>query len=116
MKVKGKEMSIWNNNNNKMYGVYAKYMKGEIKSFPTECPICCRQEVHIFFYKWNVDDNKSSGWIWCSFCKNFEHGRFLNLNNGENLSEIDSQKLVYEPDYLERNKKIIDKYNNLKIG
>ena len=78
-------------------------------------PCCNSPEIHLYAHKW--DDNFSSGWIWCSNCKNYSHIDGIGVSSDwSNLESIDDNMLCAVPDYLEQNKANIDKFMNKAIG
>lgn len=99
----------WNNDNN-IYKSYISSTNNDVKNFSFICSVCGRKDLHIFFHRWRKNDLKGSGWIWFSYCKSFDHGRFTLPNHWENFEKINPENLKYEPNYLEEIKNCIDEY------
>ncbi|MDE5907128.1 MAG: hypothetical protein K2H52_00020 [Lachnospiraceae bacterium] len=84
----------------------------EKKQFPVICPICGKREGHLYFHKYNSNENAGGMWTWCSACKHSAHARFKLPEWWKNLEIINFHELVSCPDYLEKNKVIIDEWIN----
>lgn len=102
---------MWKDDDDKIINILDSIEGEEKEQFPVLCPICGKREGHLYFHRYN---NESVGgmWAWCSACRHSMHTRFKLPEWWENLEIINFQELTSYPDYLERNKGVIDEWMN----
>lgn len=98
------------NDNNKLFDLYNDIIREEITDFPYICPVCSEKSAHIYFYRFNDADNKGGLWIWCSKCKSYIHSFGKVPDWWHNCDKIELDCLAHTPDYLEKNKHLLDKW------
>ncbi|MCR4557105.1 MAG: hypothetical protein K5779_04700 [Saccharofermentans sp.] len=86
------------------------------KTYPNICPICGVEEKHVFFYRFDDEDNDGGVWMWCSKCHSYTHAHVVIPSNWKNPDFISEEVLDDSVDYLETNKDKIDEWvNKLKL-
>lgn len=92
-----------------------RIQEGTLINLPGICPVCGRNEVHIYFNRHRT--SKIGGvWVWCSSCRHYTHGTYLIPQWWENNPEIIESELTHAPDVLEMVKDEIDKHFNKLYG
>ncbi len=96
--------------------IYASYINGDLKKFPTKCPLCGAVEAHIYMHRHKPKEDFSRGgyWVWCSKCRASQHGSCFVPEEWENIEEVPISELTSHPYFLEKNKTIIDEFLNKK--
>lgn len=77
---------------------------------PFKCPVCGDESAHVFFYKFDAEDTAGPAWSWCSRCNSYSHVRYRIPEWWKNLCSLDEDELCSTPEYLEKNKTIIDSH------
>ncbi|MDE5983734.1 MAG: ribosomal protein S18-alanine N-acetyltransferase [Eubacterium sp.] len=108
--MKKKFSKIAWSDNNKLFDLYDGIIGRDLKKFPCICPLCNRESVHFYFHRFKNIDNKSGLWIWCSECKSYIHSFGQVPDWWNNCNEIEFSSLTSEPNYLEINKSVVDKW------
>ena len=106
---------MWKDDDIRIMNILDSAEMNEKKQFPVFCPICGKREGHLYFHKYNDNENAGGMWTWCSACKHSAHTRFKLPERWKNLEKINFQELSSHPDYLEKNKIIIDEWINKLI-
>ena len=57
------------------------------KSLPFSCPICSKEEGHLFFHRFKIGEDKGSMWTWCSACCHYSHAMVKLPRWWENLEK-----------------------------
>ena len=85
------------------------------KNYPDICPKCGSTEKHVYFQRYDEEDNDGGVWMWCSKCHSYTHAHVIIPPKWKNAPFIDEDMLDDSVDYLELNKdKIDDWVNSLK--
>lgn len=83
------------------------------KEHPLTCPACNEGAVHIYFHRFDENDEYGAGWVWCSKCESYVHMRYQIPSWWKNLDKIDEDMLEDSPEYLNGFDQDIDKlWNN----
>ena len=98
---------MWNESR-KMLNSFSLNMLNRV--YPEACPDCGSQEKHVFFYRFDEEDNDGGMWMWCSKCHRYTHARVIIPSLWENPNFIDEEKLDDSMNYLEENKDRIDSW------
>ena len=87
-----------------------RVLDGDVQEniFPLICPECGKEAVHIYFHRFDEDDEYGAGWVWCSECKSYAHMRYQIPKWWRNLEILDEDLLEDSPEYLERFRERID--------
>lgn len=104
---------MWNDANDKIMDIL-NYFNATRGKFPAVCPICKKDDGHIFFYTYR-NNGISSAWVWCSSCRYSAHFTYRTPSIWKNMLNIDSGRLASAPDYLEEIKHSIDDWVNTII-
>lgn len=96
---------LWNNND-AMFALYNSFIIHTLNVFPCKCPVCGNKSAHIYFNRY--DDVKGGFWSWCSSCGAYVHSFGKVPYLWKNCSNIKADCLTAVPDYLEKNKAVID--------
>lgn len=84
------------------------------KRYPDVCPVCGSSEKHVYFHKFDDDDNDGAVWIWCSKCHSYTHAHAEVPSKWKNPDFVDDDNLDDSAEYLESLKELIDEWvNNL---
>lgn len=84
----------------------------ERKKFPAICPVCKKNDAHIYMNLHDEKTRRGGLWTWCSECKTFSHGSHYVPGYWENCPSVEEGKLCAIPDYLDEMKEIIDAHVN----
>lgn len=103
---------MWRDDNIQIMDILDNIETEKKSFFPVICPICRRQEGHLYFHRNKESDEKGSMWTWCSDCFHSAHAMYRLPKWWRNLKEIDIKQLNNSPDYLEQNKVQIDAWVN----
>ena len=97
---------MWNENDKVL-----KVLNFELKSikYPTLCPECNDEGIHVYFHRFNKNDEYGAGWVWCSKCKSYAHVRYKIPSWWKNLESINEDLLEDSPAYLDSLSDKIDK-------
>lgn len=102
---------MWNDNEKKILEIEDNLYL-EKNNYPVKCPVCGKNDGHLFYYEHQSSLNKGGKWIWCSSCFKCSHAYASIPEWWRNPEFIDSEKLAAVPDYLESNKDKIDSWIN----
>ena len=97
---------MWKDEKDNMLDILDEIEKGQAK-FPTVCPVCGKQEAHLYMHK-ESGENIGGLWVWCSSCKNYIHATYQIPQWWKNSLEIKESELSPNPQYLEENKDFLD--------
>ena len=97
---------MWKDEKDNMLDILDEIEKGQAK-FPTVCPVCGKQEAHLYMHK-ESGENIGGLWVWCSSCKNYIHATYQIPQWWKNSLEIKESELLPNPQYLEENKDFLD--------
>ena len=97
---------MWKDEKDNMLDILDEIEKGQAK-FPTVCPVCGKQEAHLYMHK-ESGENIGGLWVWCSSCKNYIHATYQIPQWWKNSLEITESELSPNPQYLEENKDVLD--------
>ena len=103
---------MWQENDDRIMDILDNIEVKNKRQFPSVCPICGEKEGHIYFHRYKKDDDRGGMWVWCSACRHSAHTLFKIPKWWDNLKMIKFEKLANYPDYLEKNKRYIDKWVN----
>lgn len=103
---------MWRDDNDKIMDILDNVESADIAHFPVICPICGEKEAHLYFHKYEKEDNKGGMWAWCSACQHSAHTMYRIPKWWENLNIIKFEELTSFPDFLESNKGEIDRWLN----
>lgn len=82
------------------------------KNYSDICPKCGSVAKHVYFHKFDEEDNDGGVWMWCSKCYSYTHAHVVIPENWENAEFIDEDMLDDSVDYLKNNKDKIDEWVN----
>ncbi len=82
----------------------------KIKKFPTICPVCKKNNAHIYMHVYNDKTRRGGLWIWCSECYEYSHGSIYVPEYWKNCPLVEVEKLCAVPTYLDEIREIIDKH------
>ena len=99
---------MWKDDNDKIEELYLK----KIKKFPTICPVCKKNNAHIYMHVYDDKTRRGGLWIWCSECYTFSHGSIYVPKYWENCPLVEFEKLCAIPSYLNEMREIIDTHVN----
>lgn len=99
---------MWKDDNDKIEELYLK----KIKKFPTICPVCKKNNAHIYIHVYDDKTRRGGLWIWCSECYTFSHGSIYVPKYWENCPLVEFEKLCAIPSYLNEMREIIDTHVN----
>lgn len=102
---------MWNDNEKKILEIEDNIYLDK-KNYPVKCPVCGKNDGHLFYYEHTFSACKGGKWIWCSSCCKCSHSYASIPEWWKNPEFIDSEKLSATPDYLESNKEQIDSWIN----
>ena len=107
---------MWKDDNDKIEELYFKLKK--IKKFPAMCPICKKNDAHIYMHIYDDKTRRGGLWIWCSECYTFSHSSIYVPNYWRNypLVELEKEKLSAIPIYLNEIKEVIDAHVDVIIN
>ena len=83
-----------------------------IKMFPTTCPVCKKNNAHIYMHVYDDKRWKGGLWIWCSKCYTYSytytssHGSIYVPRYWENCPLVEVEKLWAIPTYLDEMREI----------
>ena len=103
----------WNDDNstNYLWNYGRGFFENESLYFPQTCSVCGEHEIHFYAHKGN--ENDAEIWIWCSNCKRTIYGIISDCPDWyRNYKILDFNKFGSHPQYLEENKKNIDRFIN----
>lgn len=103
---------MWKDNDDRIMNILDKVETRNKECFPVSCPICGKRDGHLYFHRNKESDTAGGMWTWCSTCQHSAHSWYRLPKWWKNLEEIDFEKLASYPDYLEKNKMIIDEWLN----
>lgn len=101
---------MWKDSNDKIEELYINFKK--IEKFPTICPICKKEDAHIYMHIYDDKTRRGGLWIWCSKCLSFFHSSLNIPRYWENYLFIELEKLSAIPIYLDEIKDKIDRHAN----
>lgn len=104
---------MWKDGNDKIEELYINLKK--IKKFPTECPICKKNNAHLYMHIYDEKTRRGGLWIWCSECHSFFHGSIYVPRYWKNCVDIKLENLSAIPTYLDKIKDKIDRHINETI-
>lgn len=85
----------------------------EYEQLPVLCPACCTYNAHVFMHRFKRIKNPDMFWVWCSRCETYFQGKTtIHASFMLNFPEINEERLIDDPDYLESVKKLTDDYMN----
>lgn len=82
------------------------------KVYPDYCPCCGSSGKHVYFHRFDEDDQDGGVWMWCSKCHSYSHAHAVIPASWENPPFVNEDKLDGSVDYLEMNKELIDDWVN----
>lgn len=104
---------MWNDGSDKIDEVFDNLVR--IPQFPTRCPVCDKNEMHIYMQVHSYKNRRGGLWIWCSHCGIFSHSSLRVPEYWENCDCIEMEKLCAVPEYLDRIKDALDRHANAMI-
>ena len=105
---------MWKDDNDKIEELYLN-LKG-IKKFPAICPICKKNDAHLYLHVYDNKTRRGGLWIWCSECYAFSHSSTYVPEHWENCPLVEEEKLCAMPVYLDEIREIIDTHVNVIIN
>ena len=97
---------MWKDDNDKIEELYLN-LKSVIK-FPAICPICKKNNAHIYMHVFDEKTRRGGLWIWCSECYAFSHASIYVPEYWKNCPLVEAEKLCAIPAYLDEIREIID--------
>jgi hypothetical protein len=82
-----------------------------VSRLPATCPICKYDRVHIYFRR-HTNDGFGGGWVWCSHCRRFFHGRVKVPTWWVDATFLSDEALTAVPDDLDSAAAAIDRHWN----
>lgn len=107
---------MWKDDDNKIMNILDSVEMVEKDQFPVICPICKERDGHLYYHRYKDNEDIGGVWTWCSACKHSAHARFKIPEWWNNIEIIDFQELASHPDYLEKNKFVIDEWINILLS
>lgn len=101
---------MWKDDNDKIEELYLNL--NYIKKFPTICPVCKRNNAHIYMHVFDDKTRRGGLWIWCSECYIFSHSSIYVPEYWENCKFVEVENLCSIPAYLDKIRKVIDIHVN----
>lgn len=102
---------MWKDANNSMDQIFINLTS--YVNFPVTCPICLKNQAHIYMHLYDDVTRRGGLWIWCSACLSFIHGSVYVPKYWDNCSAIELEKLTAFPTYLESERDTVDEHTNL---
>ncbi|MDE6759162.1 MAG: hypothetical protein K2J90_00615 [Lachnospiraceae bacterium] len=103
---------MWKDDDDKIIDILDAIDGKDKKSLPLSCPICGKDEGHLYFHRFKIGYDKGGMWTWCSACHHCSHATVKVPRWWKNSEKIKFEKLASHPDYLEENKIYIDEWVN----
>ncbi len=103
---------MWQDDNDKIMEILDNIELNSKVQFPVKCPICGKNNGHLYFHRYKNDNVKGGMWVWCSACRHSAHTMFKIPEWWQNLNDINFEELTALPECLEKNKKLIDEWIN----
>lgn len=105
---------MWKDDNDKIEELYLKLKK--IKKFPAICPVCKKNDAHIYMHVYDDKTRRGGLWIWCSECYTFSHSSIYVPEYWKNCALVEDEKLCAIPTYLDEIRNIIDTHVDVIIN
>lgn len=108
---------MWKDTNDRIMEILDNVETKRNEQFPISCPICRETGGHVYFHRFEINDDKGGVWVWCSNCHYFVHAMVKVPSWWKNLEYMSLKDLSYYPSCLDENKNSVDKWiNELSIS
>ena len=109
---------MWKDGNDQIEELYVNIKK--IEKFPAKCPVCNKNDAHIYMHVYNDKTRRGGLWIWCSECYTFSHSSIYVPEYWKNCPLVEEEELCAIPAYLNEIREIVDAHvnviNNYHLG